>query len=138
MTTIRPRILLGVLIAASTASVVGGFLVLGSPARQRELRLDSKRVEDLGEIAMALNAYHKRHNVLPATLRAAEEVWSRAIPSDPLNSQPYEFNPLDSGRYELCAVFQNASDYGARFWAHRAGRHCFTLSTTTTQNAFED
>ena len=128
MTTTGMRILLGSMIVATTAVASAGFMVLGSPAKQRELRLDNKRVDDLREITAAVDAYRQRHNTLPPTLHAMEEAWSRAIPRDAHTSQPYEFKVFESGRYELCAVFQHPSDDGARSWVHRAGRHCFTMS----------
>ena len=138
MTTMGARLLLGLTIVTTTAVASAGFLVLGSPAKQRELRLDNKRVEDLGEIKAAVHAYQLQHNTLPPTLHAIEDGWSRPIPRDPHTSQPYEFTVLDSGRYELCAVFHHPSDGATRSWEHRAGRHCFTRSTQKLQNAFED
>lgn len=120
------RILLAALMVVTTAAVVAGLAVLGSPATQRELRLDDRRVEDLVEIEHAVGSYRLKHKSLPNSLRAlfAEMPWT-TMAADPVTAEPYEYRVLDQNHYELCATFQRASDERVSSWQHGIGRTCF-------------
>lgn len=123
-------------IAATSAvvvAVVGGFILLGSPGKQRQLEADRRRVQNLHGIARRL--YDRRRNwnreeekpfALPATL-------SEQDPRDPLTDEPYEYRTLEAeGQYQLCAEFALPSPepHRDRFWEHPSGRHCFDLDIT--------
>ncbi len=123
------------LVAATVAVVaasIAGFLVLGSPSRQRQLQSDRARVRDFRRISRDLGRRWRASQeagespVLPETLRGD---WR-----DPLTGDPYEYQRLDDTHYELCADFAlqspeptNALD---RNWQHPAGRHCFKFVVT--------
>lgn len=114
-------------------AVVGGFVLLGSPGKQRQLEADRRRVQDLHGIAQKF--YNRRRDwlelesepfMLPTTLSAQ-------APRDPLTDAPYEYRPLEAaGRYQLCAEFALPSPDTSRdrFWEHPEGRHCFDLDVT--------
>jgi hypothetical protein len=119
------RLLLAVVIALMTGAVIAGLFVLGSPATQRELRLDQRRVEDLGEIANLIEIHYMQHKTLPKTL-AFDGNDGRPLRRDPLTALPYEYAVIDADRYEVCAVFQRAAEDGSVFWRHGVGRKCFT------------
>ena len=52
--------------------------------------------------------------------------------TDPVGSETYGYQALDSLRYEVCATFEEESgeisrDPAKDLWAHGAGRQCFEL-----------
>ena len=124
------RTLVAAMITAVAAAVAAGFAVVGSPAMQREIRLDDKRIEDFADLQLAVATYRDRHNGLP---RSLDELDSRGRTRDPLTSQPYEYLVLGDDRFQLCATFQQRSNDRAGFWYHDAGRHCFIMTTRQKQ-----
>ena len=98
---------------AVVAAVAFGLALLGSPAQERERRIDARRVADLHGIAAASNLYWSRHSRLPASLddlTAAPGL--RVNTRDPVSSETYEYQALDSMRYEVCATFDGESSAG--------------------------
>ena len=60
---LSPRsIVFGASVAAVVAAVAAGLIILGSPAQERERRIDDRRVADLHGIAAATNLYWSRHS----------------------------------------------------------------------------
>ena len=103
-------IVFGASVTAVTASVVAGLIVLGSPAQERERRIDDRRVADLHEIAAATDLYWSRHSRLPASLDdLTAEPGLRINTRDPASSEIYGYQALDSVRYEICATFDRES-----------------------------
>lgn len=93
-------------IAAVVAAVGVGLVLLGSPAEERERRIDDRRVADLHGITAATDIYWTRHGRLPASLDdLAAEPGLRVSTSDPTSSETYGYRTLDDGRYEVCATF---------------------------------
>lgn len=132
------RALLVGLVVAFVAIVVGvGLWVLGSPAEERRRRLDERRVEDLREIAAAVDAYWTRTGAQPESLEALAGWQGLQAPrTDPDTGEPYAYRPAGPNRYELCATFAREDpgpeprrryELGPSFWHHGAGRHCFDL-----------
>ncbi len=118
---------------ATAVAVLGGvalaFSVIGSPAHERALALDRKRVADLQKLEA----------------RVDQAYWAKELPAvspdstlrDPLTAKPYEYRRLDAMHYQLCATFQLASDKPegdidpfASNWSHRAGRSCYRLGAS--------
>ena len=110
--TLSPRsIVLGVSGAAVAAAVVLGLVFLGSPAQERERRIDDRRLSDLHGIGAAADLYWTRHGRLAASLDdLAAEPGVRISTRDPTTSEMYGYRALDEGRYEVCATF--AADSG--------------------------
>jgi len=117
---------------ASSITVIGAVLVglyfSGSPAEQRLLRIDERRVQDLIGISQAKNGYWERFDRLPENLQIlVDGQRMRSFPSDPETGASYIFQSLDDYSYRLCVEFSvsttalNAND----FWAHEADFHCF-------------
>lgn len=107
-----PRtIVFGAAVTAVAAAVVAGLVVLGSPAGERERRIDDRRVADLHAIAAAAELYRSRHSRLPASLdELAAEPGMRINTRDPATAEVYGYRVLDSARYEVCATFDRESD----------------------------
>ncbi|MCL7714244.1 DUF5671 domain-containing protein [Stenotrophomonas mori] len=118
-------------------SIAAGATVMDSPVRQRLLRLDNARVEQLQTLDSAVRLWWSAHQTLPADLAALAAQPGVNLPRhDPDGGSDYRYRPLDATRYALCADF--ATDSGeprARWhtpvvgeWAHPAGAHCFQRS----------
>ncbi len=142
MTVPSPRNLVGVLAIAGVATaVVYGLMRLGPPSVERERRLDERRVEDLREIANAVDLHWTRRGNLPAALDTLPDtVASDASFSDPATGQSYEYRVLTESTFELCASF--GTDWLRPsldlFWSHPTGRHCFDLDVREVQREDED
>jgi hypothetical protein len=114
--------------------VIAGLAILDSPARQRQKKLDARRVDDLVGLERAINTFWKAHNALPedlATLAASFYVST----VDPVTGSPYAYEIEGSEAFRLCAVFatdsrdESAPLYraGPIKWEHGTGRSCFEL-----------
>ena len=131
------RILAYIVGATVLAAVIAGIVILGPPKRQRQLRLDERRVKDLIGIQGDVNNYWQRHKALPPDLvTLSREPGHRPPPTDPERGMEYEFEITGAESFRLCAVFtfdsSEAPEPGRYFstesWAHGAGRHCFDVS----------
>ncbi len=126
-------VLAGGAIAAVVVAVAAGLYVTGSPAEERARRMDERRVADLRAIKASADLFWTRRARLPVSLDdLAGEAGVEFNMSDPVTTDPYAYQMLDSARYELCATFERASGELSRipranFWAHGPGRQCFTL-----------
>lgn len=140
MSGTRTESMLGrwLVIAASVVvvtTVIAAILVMGSPSTQRELRLDQKRVGDLGRIANAVRNHAERHGALPkdlTTLASQPGRWISFV--DPKDGSPYAYEVTGARTFRLCAVFatdtaktENAGFESGDDWIHGIGRQCFDL-----------
>ena len=111
---LSPRfIALGAAGTAVVAAVAFGLVLLGSPAQERERRIDARRVADLHGIAAATDLHWSRHSRLPASLDDLTAAPGLRINTrDPVSSETYGYQALDSLRYEVCATFDGESSPG--------------------------
>ena len=141
-------IFLIIAVAAVLAVVIAGFLVTGSPSNQRKIALDSRRLQDLSQLAQAL--YTQTRPIypsstspsLPATLADLVKITSSQYLStkDPETKAPYNYQITSSSTYQLCATFETSSQTGALdeptynspapFWNHPIGNSCFSFDIT--------
>ena len=127
------QVLIGGLVVLSLAAVAGGFLVIGSPAKQRLLALDKQRTDHLIRIANAVDGYWDSNGGLPLRLSDIENSWIQQT-ADPESGEPYTYQVTGQQTYQLCAVFALRDDEPAaapwerRFATHSEGLHCFDLS----------
>lgn len=122
-------------IAASVvvlATIVAAIAVMGSPSRQRLMRLDERRVDDLDRIANAIQAYHAQHGSVPASLAALAAEPGVRVPQDPESRQPYGYEVLGKTEYRLCAQFDTDTAESTEpqpwlrpSWVHGRGKQCF-------------
>lgn len=111
-------------------AVLVGLYLAGSPADERLRRLDELRIQDLMALNAAIDLQIRRNNSMPANLASVVDGQRLiTLPTDPDSGAQYEFSQLSSSSYELCAVFAaaTAADSALNFWAHPAGRACFTF-----------
>lgn len=128
-------------IAIVLGSIILGFLVMGSPTTQRELRMDAERVNNLSTIQYQIVDYWQRNSKLPATLADLNDsLGYYGVPTDPETNQPYTYSVTGANTFQLCATFAQSSaiemngEYypelsmvkDASNWKHDAGNHCFT------------
>jgi len=119
-------------------AIVGGFLIVGSPAKQRAVRFDQQRVNDLTTIQYQVINYWQVKQKLPATLTDLNDPISNfSVPADPETKAAYQYVATSSKpAFELCATFDLASQQGTMSypasigivgdsWAHAAGHACF-------------
>jgi len=101
-------------------SIVMGFVTVGSPAKQRDLKFDSQRVNDLSDIQWQVVSYWQTKGKLPASLAdLTDSISGYNIPVDPQTGEQYQYAlktpDADAGlssampAFELCAAFALAT-----------------------------
>jgi hypothetical protein len=131
----RDRFMAGLSSAFVALMLVLGFMQLGPPSAQRQLRADAERVRQLYQLSSELHRYWAAQAAqLPPGL---DQLPGNAI-VDPITHAPYEYHPKQGSQYELCAVFARSSDRrdvaspSPSPWIHPAGRHCYSLDASIT------
>lgn len=127
------RIAATVAVIAFVIAVGVGLYLAGSPSEQRLARFDKQRIADLVQIRNAINEYWQTNRSLPA--RVDEDVIGLAlprVPRDPEYDTGYEYEVVGNEAYRLCADFdrESAAYLADEFWAHDAGRQCFTFEVS--------
>lgn len=126
---------------AVAASIVAAIATIGTPARQRMLRLDERRVHDITQLQSAIEGHFEIEGGLPASLDALarSRAWAAREFRDPDTGEAYGYRILDARRYQLCATFAAPTPQPQRRWAaelvHPAGRHCVTHVVKATPRA---
>lgn len=136
----RPRgraLLLGSVVAVVLGVLGVAVAVLDSPAEQRRLRLDERRVDDLRALGEAMDLYWSEEGALPPDLDTLAGWRGMEVSTtDPESGEPYGYSVTDSTTYELCATFtapfptpesRNRWHRHPTAWQHPAGVHCFEL-----------
>ncbi len=93
------------------------FCVMGSPMKQRALRLDDRRVGDIQSIQWQIINYWQQKQKLPAGLTDLSNPLSGyALPVDPEfeKGYVYEYNLKAPMTFELCATFAEPMPQGWR------------------------
>lgn len=130
------RALLVVAAIAVLLALAAAFVVMRSPADERAMTLDQRRVQDLQRIGYGVDAWYQVHDALPPDLAAVAKQPGSTVPTaDPATGTTYEYIAGAGRDYQLCAAFETdtaetgAGDgYGgprAQSWDHPAGHHCF-------------
>lgn len=89
-------------------AVVFGFMTVGSPAQQRLMRFDERRVQDLQSIQSQVVTYWQQKEVLPKSLDDLKDpLVGYNIPRDPEfeSGKEYEYFVKSKLTFELCATF---------------------------------
>jgi hypothetical protein len=135
------RLYAGLAVLLVLGSIVGGFMVMGSPFTVRQIRFDERRVSDLQNLQWQLVQYWQQKEVLPASLAGLkDEIAGYVPPVDPETGEAYVYNLKGARQFELCARFNLVSrptagnsyarpigfDLENETWEHAAGLTCFT------------
>lgn len=130
----RDKLMAGLSSAIVAVMLVLGFSQSGPPSAQRELRADSQRLNQLYQVSTAIRNYWASHaSQLPTGIDRLPGVAS----TDPITHAPYEYRPLQSSQYELCANFarsseRQGSEAGPNPWTHLSGHQCFAMDAAVT------
>src|SRR5687767_3423018 len=111
-------------------AILAGLYLSGSPAEQRLLRLDERRISDLVQLSYTISNYREQSGQLPLELAVLVDGQRlRSLPADPQTGVVYAYEIADTDSYRLCAEFSRPSLQTTPddFWAHPEGRHCFEL-----------
>ncbi len=128
------------------ASIVLGFVVIGSPRAQREYRYDSQKVSELQNIQWQVISYYQMKGVLPEALTDLNDSLKPGLVSnDPQTGEAYVYKKTGALAFELCADFNRETRLGIPMsegglaarssvyyggqeenWDHEAGEHCFS------------
>jgi len=137
-----PKKLAWIVGAVVLASIGYGFVLAGSPAKQRDIRFDERRVNDLQNLQYAIVDFWQSRQELPAELSELD-VLGYAMPADPATGESYGYTATGDLSFELCAEFaaEFAIDEGKdrysyytgpqgvatlpKGWGHKAQRTCF-------------
>ncbi len=97
-------------------SIIAGFIIIGSPAKQRMLRDDMDRVNDLTSIQWNILNHYQTTGDMPGTLNdLKDQLYDQSYfddtYTDPKTGEAYEYRPLTSTTtlslpFELCATFE--------------------------------
>ncbi len=101
------------------ASLVIGFVVMGSPGTQRKLRLDEQKVNDLSSIQWQVISHWQQREKLPVLLTDLnDDISGYYAPLDAQTGQQYEYRVVSGGvnpSFELCANFNLESKNNPRY-----------------------
>lgn len=117
-------------IAVVVVAVIAGLIIAGSPAEQRRLRADDRRIRDLQRISSTIARYYRDTEKLPADLDMLINGWATTgIPLDPATEREYTYEIVDADHYRLCADFASDSrpSLPTDFWTHGSGRRCYSF-----------
>jgi hypothetical protein len=100
------RILAGVGLVVVLAAIIGGFAIVGSPGKQRDIRFDNQRLNDLSNIQGQLINYWMTKGELPEDVELINDgLYGTVLPVDPETKAPYEYTKTTPTSFELCANF---------------------------------
>jgi len=128
--------------AAIFVSIAYGFFLVGSPAKQRDIRFDEQRISALQQIENSAANYWQQKFVLPKDLNELNAI-GYAIPKDPETGSQYEYAITGKLSFRICAVFKTILSLDSaeenkysreglavvpQNWAHGVGNTCFDIA----------
>ena len=120
------------------ATLVAALAVMRSPSAQRQVTIDQRRVQELMQLAYAVDAYSNLHDQVPPDIATLANAPGNVLRlADPVSGAAYRYEPNGKDRYRLCATFAtDTADTGdfmyapTTDWTHGAGDHCFERQAT--------
>jgi type II secretory pathway pseudopilin PulG len=116
-------------------SVIGGFVLIGSPSAQRSKIYDNQRISDLQSIQWQVTNYYQQKGKLPESLNDLKDPLSgQVIPVDPKSKEDYWYYITNEKglNFDICATFEtdNTKDtkieyYDHELWTHGATQVCY-------------
>jgi Domain of unknown function (DUF5671) len=122
------------------ASIVVGFMVLGSPHTQQLVKYDEQKVVSLQNIDSGIKYFWQTNSKLPDSLNSitgcdVQSSLSNGLCVDQQTNKSFEYNKINDKEYEICAEFNKEAIYPAQayisytyyggVWNHPAGHYCF-------------
>jgi hypothetical protein len=132
------KIIAALTILAVVTGIVLGFFAAGTPGQARLRKIDDQTANNLSQISQAINYFASSQNKLPNKIsdlrnNPTYSGYFYNITEEKLNE--YKYRKIDATHYELCGIFNLASDKSRNFivneWTeHPAGKNCKTLTST--------
>ncbi len=137
-------------IALFVLSLVGSFVIMGSPKEQRLRRIDDQRVSLLQNMQYGVQSYFNETKTLPTS---TEQIFTKVGPGvgvtdrDPQTNELYTYEVTGTTTYKLCATFGTMSyereivrggtkpavALGSEYdWTHDAGYFCYDKKVDTS------
>lgn len=94
--------------ALAAGAVIAGIAVAGGPAQARKERRDDARIEDLRRLAshVVCLAADSDSRQIPADLSPTPGCPGPVPLTDSRTGEPYRVEPLEAGKFRLCAPFE--------------------------------
>jgi hypothetical protein len=136
LSSLSRKIWLGVALVFVVASIVWGFVVIGSPRTQQLFKYDIQKISDLQNLDSQIQSYYYSKNMLPATMTDITGMAYYLNAKDSQTGVDYVYEKVSEVDYKLCAVFNKDSQddvnnktmyiggYNAN-WTHPKGQYCF-------------
>ena len=132
------------------ASIVWGFVVLGSPWTRRQINYDMEKITALQNISSSVQGYYNNEGKLPQTV---SDIISFSGASDYLNftdgqtGKKYEYIKIGNTTFSVCADFNKKSTQEnltqpydvpgiVNLTTHPAGHYCFNEVVSKTGDAY--
>ncbi len=135
--------------AVVLATIVAGFLIMGTPGQIRLYRFDDQKISDLQNIQYQIVNYWQQKEKLPAAISDLyDPISNNYMPKDPQSGNEYSYSVTGQYSFKLCATFNletnpNQADtvnglsgpiaapVGDKLaqnetWYHVAGEQCFS------------
>lgn len=95
------------------ASIVAGFLIIGTPWEARQYRLDQEKIMHLQSLQWQIVSYWQQKQTLPESLsELTDPISGSYVPVDPETGQMYGYRATGPLSFELCAEFSTANQGG--------------------------
>lgn len=115
------------------------FVVMGSPAKQRALRLDERRITDLQSIQYQVINYWQQKEKLPDSISdISNPMTGYSIPVDPEfeKGYKYEYTTKENLSFELCAIFAEDMPKGWQEYKNGGVMPAFSRETSDVAVAY--
>lgn len=131
----------------TVAAIVTGFILVGSPTKQRNIRFDNQRINDLQGIQWQVVNYWQTKSKLPVSADdIVDSISGYKVPLDPVTGAKYVYSVKNDKTFTLCADFALATQdtsgrgvYNGQYsvdysypslsqndnWTHGTGKTCF-------------
>ena len=110
---INPRYARSIAIAVGVlvvATILSGFLIIGTPGEVRLYRFDDQKVSDLQSIQSEVVNYWQTEDKLPSTLSdLTDSIGGFTVPVDPQSGAAYRYATSSALSFKLCATFNAAT-----------------------------
>ncbi len=138
--TNKPKLFAIIAAIVVLGSLVWGFMVMGSPTKQRNLQFDQQKVSDLQTIQYSIINFWQAKGTLPKDLPELNnslDYYNTGNVRDPQSGGEYEYRATGNTSFQLCASFNEPSQnnatsaiapapgYLSTNWTHGSGRVCF-------------
>lgn len=123
------------------AVFVASLLMMDSPQKTRDKKIDAQVVSNFMQIASGVNQYYVNNDRLPNDLNELQNEYSYIIDNDlknPVTNETYTYRIVAEKEFELCTEFQSANqndpmdEYSyEKSWLHDVGYQCLKQKVNT-------